>query len=49
MEAAAKLLKNTTKNLKEVAWLCGYEYYYFVRVFKEYYHCTPTAFREEAQ
>jgi two-component system response regulator YesN len=47
MQAAAGLLKETSKNVKEIAKLCGYEYLYFVQVFKKYYACTPTMFRNE--
>jgi YesN/AraC family two-component response regulator len=46
METAAGLLKNTHRNVKEIAWQCGYDYLYFVQVFKKYHACTPTAYRE---
>jgi two-component system response regulator YesN len=47
MEAAAQLLKeDSQKNVKEIAAACGYDYLYFVQVFKKYHGCTPTAFRE---
>jgi two-component system response regulator YesN len=49
MEAAEKLLKDTQKNIKEIAWLCGYEYLYFIKVFKEHHGCTPTAYREASK
>jgi two-component system response regulator YesN len=49
MDEAARLLKETQKNVKEIAALCGYhDYFYFCRVFREYHSCTPTAFREAA-
>ena len=47
MDEAANLLKNTQKSVKEIAGKCGYnDYFYFCRVFREYYHCAPTVFRE---
>jgi len=49
MEAAAGLLKNTDKSVKEIAGLCGYDYLYFVQVFRKYYACSPTTFREEGR
>lgn len=47
MELAARLLKDTSKSVKEIAGLCGYDYLYFVQVFKKYHACSPTSFREE--
>jgi YesN/AraC family two-component response regulator len=50
MEDAALLLKTTQKTVKEIAVLCGYsDYFYFCRVFREMYGCTPTAFREASR
>jgi AraC-like DNA-binding protein len=47
MEEAALLLKTTQKKVKEIAALCGYaDYFYFCRVFREVYACTPTNYRE---
>ena len=47
MNKAASLLKNTHKSVKEIAGLCGYnDYFYFCRVFRDYYRCAPTTFRE---
>jgi YesN/AraC family two-component response regulator len=47
MEEATRLLKETGKDVKEIARLCGYsDYFYFCRVFKKHYSCTPTNFRE---
>lgn len=46
MEAAAEFLKDKSINVKEIAGLCGYEYLYFVKVFKKYYACSPTSYRE---
>ena len=47
MEEAAKLLQATQKPVKEIANLCGYkDYFYFCRVFRETYACTPTDYRE---
>lgn len=49
MEESAKLLKTTRKDIKEISALCGFpDYFYFCRVFREYYSCTPTTFREES-
>ncbi|MCL2702779.1 MAG: response regulator [Defluviitaleaceae bacterium] len=47
MEEASSLLKATKKTVKEIAALCGYhDYFYFCRVFRDTYSCTPTAYRE---
>lgn len=47
MEEAGRLLRETTLSVKELAPLCGYtDYFYFCRVFREYYHCTPSGYRE---
>lgn len=46
MEAAEKLLLNTNKNVKEISSLIGYEdYFYFCRVFRDFFACTPTQLR----
>lgn len=46
MERAAGYLKDTEKPVKEISGSCGYEdYFYFCRVFREYYSCTPTQYR----
>jgi len=46
MDHAEEMLKTTDKSIKEVAYLCGYnDYFYFCRVFKEKNNCTPTEFR----
>ena len=48
MEQAARLLAGTDKPVKEVAMESGYEdYFYFCRVFREYYSTTPTQFRNK--
>ena len=46
MEAAAAFLKDKDRSVKEIAKLCGYDYLYFVQVFKKFYACSPTAYRE---
>ena len=47
MEEAALLLRISQKPVKEVAIICGYpNYFYFCRVFREAYACTPTMYRE---
>jgi YesN/AraC family two-component response regulator len=47
MEEAARLLRETPKDIKEIAILCGYkDYFYFCRVFRKHHLCTPSAFRE---
>ena len=47
MEEAATLLKTTKKSVNEIAAICGYHnYFYFCRVFREVYTCTPTEYRE---
>ena len=48
MEEAARLLLTTKKSVKEISFICGYDdYFYFCRVFREFYSCTPTAYRED--
>jgi YesN/AraC family two-component response regulator len=50
MEEAARLLRETKKDIKEISGLCGYSnYFYFVQVFGKHYLCTPTEFREAAK
>jgi len=47
MEEASVLLKTTRKTVKEISMLCGYpDYFYFCRVFRDTYKCTPTELRE---
>ena len=46
MEAASEFLRDKNKSVKEIAGLCGYDYLYFVQVFKKFYACSPTAYRE---
>lgn len=42
MHEAARLMVHTNKPLKAIAAECGYpNYFYFCRVFKEHYGCTP--------
>ncbi len=49
LDHAAKLLTTTAKPIKEVTALCGYDdYFYFCRVFREAYGCTPTQYRSNA-
>jgi len=46
MEHAARLLKETNKTVKEIAAFSGYyDYFYFCRIFRGYYQCTPTQYR----
>jgi len=50
MTEAARLLKTTQKAVKEISALCGYgDYFYFCRVFRDVYACTPTEYREAVQ
>lgn len=43
MDKAVRLIKTTDKAMKQIASECGYaNYFYFCRVFKEYYNCTPS-------
>ena len=50
MEEAARLLLTTQDAVKEISFTCGYEdYFYFCRVFKEFYSCTPSAYRKAIQ
>lgn len=47
MTRATKLLKSTARPVKEVAALSGYDdYFYFCRVFRTHFRCTPTQYRE---
>lgn len=49
MENAKRLLTSTDKSIKEISMDCGYDdYFYFCRVFRGYYSCTPTQLRDEA-
>jgi YesN/AraC family two-component response regulator len=48
MTEAAKLIAASDKAFKEIAILCGYtDYFYFCKVFKEYFGITPSQYREE--
>ena len=45
MTEAARMIKGTGKPLKEVAAECGYtNYFYFCRVFKEFFGCVPSEY-----
>ncbi len=47
MAEALLIMSKTKKPLKEVAIECGYtDYYYFCKVFKEYYKSSPTEYRK---
>lgn len=47
MEEAARLLRTTAKDIQEISDLCGFsDSFYFCRVFREHYACTPKVFRE---
>lgn len=46
MQKAILMMKQTEKAFKEIAVDCGYtDYYYFCKVFKEYYGASPTQYR----
>ena len=46
MEEAAFLLRTTQKPVKEITHMCGYQdYFYFCRVFRDKYGCTPSVYR----
>ncbi len=46
MEYAASLLQNPEITVNEIARRCGFHYpNYFIRAFRNYYHCTPGEFR----
>jgi YesN/AraC family two-component response regulator len=48
MEHAASLLHNAEHSVKEVASQSGYDdYFYFCRVFRDTYGCTPTQYRNQ--
>lgn len=45
MKEAARLIQTTSKPLKEIAAECGYtNYFYFCRVFKEFFGCAPSEY-----
>ncbi|MDL2237650.1 helix-turn-helix domain-containing protein [Christensenellaceae bacterium OttesenSCG-928-K19] len=45
MNEAARLISSTSKPLKEIAAECGYaNYFYFCRVFKEFFGCAPSEY-----
>lgn len=49
MEQAASMLKTSDLSVKEIAGRSGYEdYFYFCRVFRETFECTPTQYRGRA-
>lgn len=46
MEAAQKMLENTTLDISTIAWKCGYpDVSYFSNCFKKNYGCSPTEFK----
>ena len=48
MEEAAKQIQDKNVAFKEVATDCGYsDYYYFCKVFKEYFGMSPTLYRRQ--
>lgn len=48
MKEAVRLMKQSGAAFKEIAVNCGYvDYYYFCKVFKEFYGMTPTQYRTE--
>jgi len=50
MKAAAALLKDKTRLMKEIAFLCGYSsYVHFFKVFREYYGISPKQMRESGE
>ena len=49
MAHATQLLQTSDKSVKEIALASGYDdYFYFCRVFRETYGCTPTHYRGKA-
>lgn len=50
MEHAARLLCESELSVKETAAQSGYDdYFYFCRVFRDTYGCTPTQYRQQAR
>lgn len=48
MDEAARLIRSTGYAFKEIAINCGYrDYFYFCKVFKEYYGMAPSQYRDE--
>lgn len=50
MARAGEALQKTQRPMKDIAAACGYnDYFYFCRVFRDYYKCTPTQYRRGAE
>ncbi len=50
MENAVKLIEERSMTFKQIALECGYsDYYYFCRVFKEYYGSSPSSYLKTAE
>ncbi len=50
MKKAGELVTSTNLSMKEIAGRCGYgDYFYFCRVFKNFYGITPSEFRKRGQ
>lgn len=48
MKEAIRLMQQPGKSFKEIAITCGYsDYYYFCKVFKEFYGASPTQYKAE--
>ena len=48
MQMAAELLTKTSRSVKEIAFVCGYqESAYFMKVFKKNFGCTPSDYRSQ--
>lgn len=46
IKSAELLVDNPTKNIDQIGYECGFETpSYYTQLFKRYYHCTPTEFR----
>ncbi len=49
MSEASRLISGTEKSLKEIAISCGYsDYFYFCRIFKNYFSESPTEYRQRS-
>ncbi|MBP3705972.1 MAG: helix-turn-helix transcriptional regulator [Clostridia bacterium] len=47
LEQAQELLKSSSENVHNIAALCGFaDHCYFTRSFRNYFHCTPSEFRQ---
>ena len=49
LTTAARALLVSNDNINDIAYACGYEYYYFIREFKSAFGFTPNEYRKVAR